>query len=111
MKYYYADNEYFIWDKEKHKILFYDFFVKELNLIIEYNGVVWHPRERIQKNWRHPYTKETSEKYFDYDTYKNNIVKKNNIDLIIIYEDELITKRKEIINELHRRIRAYNNNK
>lgn len=108
-KIYYADNEYFIWSN--NKIHFYDFYIKELNLIIEYNGIVWHPRERHQKNWLHPYSKETSEKYFDYDQYKIKLLQKNNIDYIILFEDELIQRKKEIINELHKRIIAYNNNK
>lgn len=43
---YYASKEYFIWDTkpEKSKISFYDFTIPEINLIIEYNGLLYHPR-------------------------------------------------------------------
>ena len=109
MKIYYAENEYFIFD-EKRKIYFYDFYIKELNLIIEYNGLVWHPKERIQKNWKHVYTKKSSETYYDYDRYKEQLAISKGIDIMSIFEDELIYKRKQIINELYSRINKIKNN-
>lgn len=107
----YATNEHFLWDKENKKIYFYDFYIKELNIIIEYHGVVWHPKERIQENWEHPYTKESSEKFYDKDQFKKELAKQNGIFLIEIWEDELTEKRKDIINELYKRINKKNNNK
>jgi very-short-patch-repair endonuclease len=34
--------EYFI--KDGNKIFFYDFVIKSMKIIIEYNGIVWHPK-------------------------------------------------------------------
>jgi predicted nuclease with TOPRIM domain len=106
---YYANNEHFIYDTINKKIYFYDFYVKELNIIIEYHGLVWHPRKRVQEGWMHPYTKETSEKYYDLDIHKKSLANNLGIDVITIFEDEITTHRKFIIDELHSRINAYCN--
>ena len=104
MSVYYADNEYFLWDKSNHKIYFYDFYVKELNIIIEYHGIIWHPKEKNQPGWKSVYTNESSETVFNRDKHKEKIAADYGIDLIIIYEDEVNTKKETIVNELHRRI-------
>lgn len=109
MNIFYADNEYCIYDSINNKIYFYDFYIEELNLIIEYNGIVWHPKERVQENWRHPYTKETSEKFYDLDKTKEKLANDHNLDLIKIFEDEIITKKQILINELYKRIDSYKN--
>lgn len=106
---YYANNEHCIYDTLNKKIYFYDFYIKELNIIIEYHGIVWHPRKRIQEGWVHPYTKETSEKYYDLDIHKKLLANTVGIDVITIFEDEIITHRKSIIDELHNRINTYCN--
>lgn len=108
---YYAENEYFIYDTTTKKIYFYDFYIKELNLIIEYHGIVWHPKERVQEDWRHPYTKETSEKYYDLDKYKEKLANNRNIDVITIFETDITTNKHLILNELHRRIKSHSNPK
>lgn len=108
---YYAENEYFIYDSTNKKIYFYDFYVKELNLIIEYHGMLWHPRERVQEGWTHPYTKETSEKYYDLDKHKEKLANTKGIDVITIFETDITSNKKYILDELHRRIRSYCNTK
>lgn len=108
---YYADNEYFIYDYNNKKIYFYDFYIKELNFIIEYHGLAWHPKTRIQEGWLHPYTKDTSDLCYDYDKYKENLAKNNNIDILTIFEDEIIYKKQDILNELRKRINTYSDNK
>lgn len=40
-----GSKEYFIYDKENKTIYFYDFTILSLNLIIEFNGTYWHPKE------------------------------------------------------------------
>jgi hypothetical protein len=111
MKIYYADNEYFLWDKINKRIYFYDFYVKELNLIIEYHGLVWHPKERTQPGWKSIYMKESSEVVYDKDKYKEQLVINHGIDIIVIYEDEITVKKQQIINELHTRIKSHGNSK
>lgn len=108
---FYANNEHFIYDKINKKIYFYDFYIKELNIIIEYHGIVWHPKQRDQLGWIHPYTKETSEKYYDLDIHKKLLANSVGIEVITIFEDEITTTRNNIINELHNRINTYCNNK
>jgi hypothetical protein len=108
---FYANNEHFIYDKINKKIYFYDFYIEELNIIIEYHGIVWHPKHRDQPGWIHPYTKETSEKYYDLDIHKKILANSFGIDVIAIFEDEITTNRNNIINELHNRINTYRNRK
>lgn len=108
---FYAENEYFIYDSTNKKIYFYDFYVKELNLIIEYHGVIWHPRKRVQEGWLHPYTKETSEKYYDLDKHKEKLAKDKGIDVITIFETDITVNKLHILDELHRRIKSYRNTK
>jgi hypothetical protein len=57
----------------------------------------------------HPFTKETSEKYYDLDIHKKSLANNLGIDVITIFEDEITTHRKFIIDELHSRINAYCN--
>jgi hypothetical protein len=45
LKIYWKDDEYFLWDYENKKIYFYDFYIPELNIVIEYNGIMFHPRK------------------------------------------------------------------
>jgi len=108
---FYAENEYFIYDSSNKKIYFYDFYVRELNLIIEYHGVVWHPRKRVQEGWLHPYTKETSEKYYDLDKHKEKLANDKGIDVITIFETDITINKTYIFDELHRRIKSYCNTK
>lgn len=108
---FYAENEYFIYDSTNKKIYFYDFYVKELNLIVEYHGVVWHPKKRVQEGWIHPYTKETSEKYYDLAKYKEKLAKDKGLDVITIFETDITVNKPHILDELHRRIKSYSNTK
>lgn len=47
LTYLYADFEYFIY--KDNKIYWYDLTIPELKIIIEYNGVIFHPRKK--DNW------------------------------------------------------------
>jgi len=46
------DDEYYI--LTKNGIRYYDFLIKNINFIIEYNGVTWHPREG-DYDWKSPF--------------------------------------------------------
>ena len=62
---------------------FYDFTIKSLKIIVEYNGIYWHPR-KIEE-WRNPADYNTA---LDADLYKEKLAKNFGMDYYIIWSDE-----------------------
>ena len=90
------ENEYFLWDYDNKKVYFYDFCIPELNVMIEYNGIMFHPR-----------VKDTIFTTVEASTTKDNIkdalAKKNGFDLYwywenIDNEETQLTFYKDVIN-------------
>jgi very-short-patch-repair endonuclease len=68
----------FIWTKTEKSFMRYDFYIKDLNLIIELDGLQHH----IQvSNWKSPEEQQITDKI------KNNLAKDNNINLIRIHQE------------------------
>lgn len=92
LTYFYGDNEYFI-NYDKSKLFFYDFLVKELNLIIEYNGEHVHANpilsEEEKKNWKHAYTKENFDLVYKKDKIKREIAEKKGFSVITVWMKDL----------------------
>jgi very-short-patch-repair endonuclease len=86
----YKEKEFFIYDYTKKKIFFYDFYIPELKIIIEYHGVMFHPKEDEinKKNWKCLFSNISYEDKMEYDLYKIKIAKDSGIDLLVIWEDE-----------------------
>lgn len=82
------NGEWFIYDKAKKNISKYDFKYK--NKIIEFNGDYWH---------RNPKFYSIDETIKERDTYKNELAKRNNFEVLVIWEDEFINKEEETINK------------
>jgi hypothetical protein len=98
-------NELFIYDKEKKKINFYDFYIPELNLIIEYHGVRWHPSQNELsedefKKWRDPFKKLSAEDAEARDKYKKELAIENKYKIVEVYSDWDFRKKIELINEI-----------
>lgn len=88
--YKYKTDEYFIYDKEKHKIFFYDFYIKELNLLIEYDTPFYHPNpfkmnESEFLNWKNPFIDFSATEKWNNDLYKQNLTKKHNYNFYLVY--------------------------
>lgn len=67
---------------------FYDFTIFSHKIIIEYNGVAWHPKSTTQV-WKHPFgTLTTSEKYH-YDRNKLKVAESQGFTVIEVWDDEL----------------------
>jgi len=69
---YWKDNEYSIFDE--FKIRRYDFTVPKLNLIIEYNGSMWHynPNFEYPEDFKSPFNNLTLEELKENDEHKKN---------------------------------------
>ena len=83
------NGEYFI-NTEKHKFSL-DFYIKELNIAIEFNGDVWHGNPELfsESDNCHPRNKDiTVKELWDRDKYRNDLIKKQVKDIIIVWEND-----------------------
>jgi len=79
-------NEYFI--KEKNKIYFYDFTIRSKKIIIEYNGVAFHPKNE-NSTWINPFDIRISSKDAFYrQKNKLDLAIKNGFNIFEIWSDE-----------------------
>lgn len=98
--------EWFIYDTNTKKIKLYDFCIKSLNIIVEYNGSIWHynPNYNYSKDLPYGMDMESNKKK---DEYKRNLAISNGFDYYEVYDtDDLEAKAKEIadiiINKYHK---------
>jgi len=89
---YYGDDnsrEFFI--VKNSKVYLYDFTIKSLNLIIEFNGFKFHANELAtieeQKIWKHPFNKITFQESIEYDKFKNNLAIENGFKVLTIWSN------------------------
>ena len=89
-----SSNEWFI--KNDKSIFFYDFFIKPLNIIIEYHGVAFHPK-RGDENWTSPHGVKYDFK-IKIDDIKRELAVNSGFDYLYVYSDDnLKTKQIEFI--------------
>ena len=98
----YEDNkEYFIRDDKN--FFLYDFVIKDLKIIIEYHGIMFHPNpswiDSIKESWRCLFTNQTYIEKYNFDKYKESLSIKNGFDIYVYYSDEDINYFLEKIKE------------
>lgn len=112
LTFYMGENEKFIWDVNG-KIYFYDLYVKEMKLIVEYNGVVFHPKPNLSYDelleWKSPLSNMNGEEILSKDRLKETLALNSGYDFITLWEDDvnaeqylydtIITKLNNIDNE------------
>ncbi len=89
---FYAENEWYSYDKNLKKYYLIDFFIKELNIGIEFNGDIWHANPSKYKQTDKPFTFQremTAQEVWDKDKIKNDFLRTKLKKLIIIWESEL----------------------
>ena len=78
--------EYFIRDKEN--IFFYDFTITKLKIIIEYNGITFHPKDE-NSIWENPFNKKiTSKEAFNKQQNKINLAIQKGFSVLEIWSDD-----------------------
>ena len=84
--------EYWIkYKTDKVHTYFYDFFIKNKGLFIEYNGTRWHPDHRKHYrliNWRDVHTKEDYHKKLKNDLNKIKLVKKQGMKILVLWSSD-----------------------
>lgn len=96
-KCYFGESEYFI--KYDKGIYFYDFCILSLNLIIEFNGIRFHPKPNLTEEeklkWICPISKRNYLQVKTRDEKKEILAKKMGFHFYIIWEDEDLNKIRE----------------
>lgn len=92
-KVYMAENEFFIYDHDMKRINFYDMFIQEIKLIVEYNGIMYHPRkERMDDSewvkWHNIISGTSADEQLKIDEYKANLAVSHGYEYLILWEDE-----------------------
>jgi very-short-patch-repair endonuclease len=91
-----GSREWFLtFNQPKSGIRFYDFTINELKIIIEYNGIAFHPRE-FDFEWKSAYGKLYEESY-NRDLEKLQLAESYGYEVIYVWSDEDL---KESVQEL-----------
>lgn len=90
---YYADKnkEFCIYDQVKKRPFLYDFVDITTKKCIEFNGDCFHANPNIYKSndIPNPFNKSlTAKDIWDFDEYKNNLLRKNGYELMIVWESD-----------------------
>jgi len=84
--YKYKENEIGIYNEDSKTCYFYDFYIPEYNLIIEYNGLRYHPKT-LNDDFKNIGDKDI--KYFyNRDKMKMELAIKNGFKYLIVWEDD-----------------------
>jgi very-short-patch-repair endonuclease len=94
------NNEHFI--RHQEGIVFYDFCIPDLKIIIEFNGAKFHPNknklsEEDFNQWTQLLSKQSAEEVYKKDMFKMKLAKDNGYDIFIVWENDNFNDK---INEL-----------
>lgn len=87
-----------------NSIFFYDFTIPKLNIIIEYNGTMFHPNpDKILKDWKCLYSGLSYDVVLKNDILKKQIAINKGFEYIVVYSDDnLAIKLTEIIDKINK---------
>lgn len=89
---YYANNEWYFSNKGSKGFYLIDFYIKELNIGIEFNGDIWHANPKKYKPDDKPFLFQkdlTAQDIWNKDKVKNDFIRTKINKLIIIWESDL----------------------
>lgn len=94
----YGEREKLQWSKNGD-LYYFDFFIPELKLVIEFNGDYWHCNpNRYEPDYYHPHKKMTAEQIWMYDKIKQDVIEKEfGYNIITIWEKDVKKNENEII--------------
>lgn len=98
-----GSQEKMIWDTTKR--YFFDFTIESISVIIEFNGIGFHPKSRYQKDWKPIFGDMLCNEVYSYDRKKINRAKKEGYRVLEIWSDEplKLDKMKKFIVEMEKR--------
>lgn len=87
-----GSREFFIrHESTKNHGRFFDFCIPSLNVVIEYNGTFWHPRENERELWKNPWT--SFDDAMAVELEKKMLCESRNIDLLVVWSDQDLQER------------------
>jgi hypothetical protein len=81
----YDRNEFFL--RDGNEIFFYDFTIRSKKIIIEYNGVTFHPKNE-NSEWINPFNNENAKTAFQRQKRKIELAEKNGFKVLELWSDE-----------------------
>lgn len=81
------NKEWFIYDTEKSKFNLYDFCIKELKIIVEFHGSLWHYNPNYNYDRGLPFGMTLEENKLN-DEYKQYLAIKNGFDYYIVFDTD-----------------------
>lgn len=78
-------NEFFL--RDGNEIFFYDLTIRSKKIIIEYNGVTFHPKNENSK-WINPFNNEDAKTAFQRQKRKIELAEKNGFKVLELWSDE-----------------------
>lgn len=108
--YLYKDDEFIIEyvDNDKKRKFYYDFIDLDNNIIIEFNGLKWHPNKNKMTiteyiNWKHPFNSEIlKEDIEEKDLKKHQIALKNYYKIIVVWDIDGEERNVEIVKNFYK---------
>lgn len=92
------NREWFI--KEADSIFFYDLTFPDINLIVEYQGIAYHPKS-LDDNWKAPFLSMGSKEDVWYkDRLKESLAIKKGFKIIYIWSDDVENGIDKVLNEI-----------
>ena len=92
LTFYMKDKEKFIWDIDNRKIYFYDLYIKELKMIVEYQGILFHPKPHLSQDellsWKCPISKRNGIEVSAKDIRKKVLAESLGYIFMTIWEDD-----------------------
>ena len=84
--------EYFLYDTKNDNFYLYDFTIRSAKIIIEYNGLAYHPcKNRLTESewdkWKEPYSKMSANEKFEKDHAKIKFAEKQGFKVLVIWSD------------------------
>lgn len=100
-------NEWFI--NKNGNIFFYDFTIPKLKIILEYNGIKFHPKTDMdlekQKDWKCLYSNMTYDDKIKLDELKRKNAINDDFEYIEVFsDDDIKSKQKMIIDILYKKV-------
>ena len=87
----YGENEFSKWDTEYNRVYFYDFVINDIKLCVEYNGIMFHPKDG-DYDWKCLFSGKSYDEVYAYDKRKQQLIKDFGYELIIVWEDDVFEK-------------------
>lgn len=100
------NREFYLQNVSEDKVYIYDFTLRKIKVIIEYNGTTWHPNknkltEAEWKTWLEPYSKMSADEKYAYDEKKRKFAEDKGFAVLEVWSDDdieySIKKAKEFI--------------